>query len=78
MIFIQLVLTPHHFPGRYHNPREKVLGAWLEFAACLQKELPGLRVYPGTEVHLNPDLDFSLKKEAVLPKKLANKQVIGA
>lgn len=39
-----ILLTPHHFAGRYNNNREKVLVSFAEFSRRLSIGIPGLTV----------------------------------
>lgn len=58
--FTAVVATPHVIPGVYDNGREAI----LEGVAALQKELDAekipLKVYPGSECHVRPDLPQDL------------------
>jgi protein-tyrosine phosphatase len=51
-----VVVTPHVMPGGYHNPRERVLQALEELRRSLDAEAIPLRLYPGSEVYLSPEI----------------------
>jgi protein-tyrosine phosphatase len=51
-----VVVTPHVMPGGYHNPRERVLQALEELRRSLRAEGIPLRLYPGSEVYLSPEI----------------------
>ncbi|MFZ5632494.1 MAG: tyrosine-protein phosphatase [Bacillota bacterium] len=51
-----VVLTPHHYQGRYNNGRKKVLARTGELRQRLKKEGIGLVVFPAAEAHLCPNL----------------------
>jgi protein-tyrosine phosphatase len=54
------VLTPHHLNGVYNNPASDVQRAVATFREALIAEGIGLKVLPGSELHLVPELPGEL------------------
>lgn len=61
-----LVATPHHKPGSYQNPRDRI----LESVEDLQRKLDGagvpLRIAPGCEIFVDTDLAERIQRNALL------------
>jgi protein-tyrosine phosphatase len=51
-----VIVTPHHLNGVYDNPRKKILKAVMAFRTALAEAGINLEVYPGSELHLVPEL----------------------
>ncbi len=51
-----IVATPHCKEGFYFNDRRAVLEALAQLRPRIARELPGMTLLPGAEVHLSPDL----------------------
>jgi protein-tyrosine phosphatase len=51
-----VVVTPHHLNGVYENPRKKILKAAIAFRTALAEAGIALEIYPGSELHLVPEL----------------------
>ncbi|PTX53727.1 protein-tyrosine phosphatase [Melghirimyces profundicolus] len=51
-----MICTPHSYDGMYRNPLEDVLRDVHRFQDLLKKRRIPLRVHPGTEIHIHPDL----------------------
>jgi protein-tyrosine phosphatase len=58
-----IVATPHFKRGQYENSRETILLKVKELNQCLQSggNPTRIRVLPGSDIHLNPDLGEGLK-----------------
>ena len=54
------VLTPHHLNGVYSNPAAKVHQAVIDLREALFEAGIGLKVLPGSELHLVPELPDEL------------------
>ncbi len=54
------VMTPHHLNGVYVNRTADILGALAAFREALIAEGIGLKILPGSELHLVPELPHEL------------------
>lgn len=61
-----LFATPHHWNGRYENPKHDILDRVLAFNKDLQQENIPLFVHPGQEVRIHRDLFSSFEKDEIL------------
>ena len=52
----EIVATPHHLNGVYQNPKAFILSAVAELQAHLNLHQIPLKLHPGSEVHLAPEL----------------------
>lgn len=55
-----VTVTPHHLNGRYLNEAEAIRAAVVALREALAAENISLNVYPGSEVHLCPELPEAL------------------
>ncbi len=55
-----VIATPHHLNGVYHNEAGRILQAVEDFRKALAERGIPLEVYPGSEVHLTPELPDAL------------------
>ncbi len=60
-----MVCTPHYVSFKYDNTPDKIKKAVGIFRKLLKKKKIPLRVYPGSEVHINPSLATSIDPEAI-------------
>lgn len=51
-----IIATPHHLNGVYLNPRKSILKAVAILRSRLAEEGVPLNIYPGSELHLAPEL----------------------
>lgn len=51
-----VVVTPHVMLGGYHNPRQRILDALEDLRRSLHAEGIPLKLYPGSEVYLSPEI----------------------
>jgi len=51
-----VIATPHHLNGVYVNSRKAILRAVMELRSALAQAAIELAVYPGSELHLIPEL----------------------
>lgn len=58
--------TPHIMPGTYDNDREKILQATGKLKEKLRKEKINLRVVPGAEIRLSPDIIKKLEDKTLV------------
>ena len=65
------VMTPHHLNGVYNNRSASILSALTAFREALIAEGIGLKILPGSELHLVPELPDELAAGHALT--LANK-----
>lgn len=61
-----IVCTPHHLNGVYSNPAGSIRRASEELQECLVEAGIPLRLYPGAELHLVPELPSQLLDDAAL------------
>jgi protein-tyrosine phosphatase len=62
----EMVCTPHWFPGKYENTREKVLQRLAEFEKRLEDEKIPLKIHPGTELRIDTGIPDGLKAGTLL------------
>ncbi|EGV20616.1 tyrosine-protein phosphatase [Thiocapsa marina] len=62
----ELVCTPHHLNGVYDNPADAIRQASANLQKCLLEVGIPLRVYPGSELHLVPELPRQLLDGAAM------------
>src|SRR3990172_8737894 len=55
-----IIATPHHLNGVYTNPRKQILKAILEFQTAIAEADIALLIFPGSELHLVPELPGQL------------------
>lgn len=55
-----IIATPHHLNGVYSNPRKSILKAVTILRGRLAEEGIPLNIYPGSELHLVPELPAQL------------------
>jgi len=85
-----MIATPHCLNGRYLNWRPGILKACEQFNEALSKHAIPLTVFPGSEVHLCPELLNKLEEGLVmtlndggryicleLPDQIMNRAVVG-
>lgn len=58
--------TPHILPGLYHNVGPQIRQATLELQGVLDRERIPLRLVPGADVHIVPDLVAGLRSGRLL------------
>lgn len=58
--------TPHIMPGIYNNDREKIFSTLLELKEKLKEKKINLRVLPGAEVLLSPEIIKQVEEKLVL------------
>jgi protein-tyrosine phosphatase len=57
-----IIATPHHLNGVYSNPRKSILKAVTALRRRLAEEETPLNIYPGSELHLVPELLSQLEQ----------------
>ncbi len=62
----EVVCTPHWVPGAYRNTRQVVLSAVEQFRRKLREAVIPLKVYPGAELRLAPDLPQRIESGELL------------
>lgn len=62
----QIVATPHHCDGMYHNPRKRILVAVSKLIEALKEAGIPIKILPGAEIHLQPDLADLIKTDTIL------------
>jgi protein-tyrosine phosphatase len=50
------LLTPHHLNGSYANGADRISKAFEDYQRLLEREKIPLKIHPGCEVHMSPDL----------------------
>lgn len=61
-----MIATPHSYDGNYNCSREEILEACDKFNHELKKESFTLKVYPGAEIRLIPELLEMYKRDELL------------
>ncbi len=61
-----IIVTPHHLNGVYVNPKKQILNAIMEFQTAITAADIPLRIYPGSELHLVPELPTQLREGEAL------------
>jgi protein-tyrosine phosphatase len=61
-----LACTPHILPGLYHNTGPQIRSAMLQLQRALGQEGIPLRLVPGADVHIVPDLVEGLRSGRIL------------
>lgn len=61
-----VVCTPHWCYGFYENTRSDILRAFQKFREKLEDRRIPLKVYPGAELHYNPDIPRRIWEETAL------------
>ncbi len=51
-----ILVTPHHNDGAYTNSRNQIRARVVDFDGALRKNKIPLQVYPGSELHIVPEL----------------------
>ncbi|UFJ42497.1 tyrosine protein phosphatase [Brevibacillus humidisoli] len=62
----QMVATPHSQDGMHENEPARIVAAVNRFARLLEQHGVGLRLHPGAEVHIHPDLADNVHQQRVL------------
>lgn len=63
----QIIATPHHLNGTYHNPGGDILGIVEYLNGKLQTEDIPVKVVPGQETRINGDIVDGLQSGDILP-----------
>ncbi len=63
---VKIVLTPHHGNGVFKNFREQVKQLTLDYQSVLNKLNIAVELYPGSELHLTPELPREVADNKVL------------
>jgi len=71
-----VVVTPHHLNGVYSNPASEVIRAVAELRESLLAEGIPLKILPGTELHLVPELPEELSAGRALTVANQKKAVL--
>jgi len=71
-----VVVTPHHLNGVYSNPASEVMRAVTELRESLLAEGIPLKILPGTELHLVPELPEELSAGRALTVANQKKAVL--
>lgn len=61
-----ILCTPHHENGRYLNPKEKVILKTNELQRAFEKEGIPLKVFPGQEIRLFPEILPAIENDHIL------------
>lgn len=61
-----IIVTPHHGNGVFSNSKKQVFSVLSEIQKILKKSKIDLQLYPGSELHLTPELITELKQNTVL------------
>ncbi|AZV63419.1 tyrosine-protein phosphatase [Peribacillus frigoritolerans] len=61
-----LFATPHHFNGRFDNPKNEILKRVSEFNQCLQQENIPLTIHPGQELRIHRELFNTFERDEIL------------
>jgi protein-tyrosine phosphatase len=56
-----VLLTPHHNDGLYFNARDDIIGSVARFQQALNQATIPLKVHPGSECHVMPELPGQLE-----------------
>lgn len=61
-----LVATPHHKPGSYQNPRERILESVRDLQRAIDTRGVALKIAPGCEIFVDTDLAERIQKGSLL------------
>ena len=61
-----IIVTPHHQNGAFFNNRESILASVAEFKKLLATHNLPLKVYPGAENHLTPEIFKGIANGSIL------------
>lgn len=61
-----MIATPHSYDGNYNCSREEILEACEQFNQALVKEGATIKVYPGAEIRLTPELLDMYERDELL------------
>lgn len=62
----EIVATPHTHDGIYQNEPSRILGACNHLGQLLEQHQIPIKLHPGAEVHIQPDLPEQLKRKKLL------------
>jgi protein-tyrosine phosphatase len=57
----EILLTPHHNDGMYFSPRDEIVSGVKRFQQALDEQSIALKVHPGSECHVVPELPEHLE-----------------
>ncbi|MEE9447209.1 MAG: CpsB/CapC family capsule biosynthesis tyrosine phosphatase, partial [Arenicellales bacterium] len=72
----EIILTPHHNDGMYLNLKDDVIKAVNDFQLALDQNNIALKIHPGSELHVMPELPEHLESGMACTYANKNKAVL--